>query len=318
MVRVAVSSRERGVVSRHAEFGAPRSSFHHALVGEHLTRSSSHAPSFGCARSAPCDPPAAWRAERVAVSPTRSAHRAPQGADDSVLAVRRRELSTFPLPRTAHDGPHDTIGGSPVAHEGERATLLPTRVARGEAHGDSDGSLAVIARLPAARLSELTRFPGARPARPEQRCDHDHSPAVLAIARGSALEAPAALAGARGDALEAPAAMEFPPLGGPGPPTANPVSPEENAPAPSGDRELPCASHLPPSVSMLARSVSVATLSAHHAIPRDIESARDVIPDEGGATSRAPRADVAERVARGPSGRASGTSPRANTRLPYA
>jgi hypothetical protein len=115
------------------------------------------------------------------------------------------------------------------------------------------------------------------------------------------LEAPAALAGIRGDALEAPAAKELPPLGAPGPRAANPVSPGENAHGPSGNRGPPCASHLPPSVSMLARSVSVATLSAHHAIPRGIESARDVIPDEGGATVRASRADAAERVARRPS-----------------
>ena len=184
---------------------------------------------IGLGRSAPCDAPAAWRSERAGVFPTRSAHRAPQGASDSVRAVRRRELSTFPRTRTVPDGSHDAIGGSPVAHESERAPLLPTRRARGEAQGDSDGSLTVIARVPAARLRELARFPGSRPARPSRRCDNDRSLAALAGARGGALEAPPTLAGVPGDALEAPAVQEFPPLGGPGSPAANHASPGENA-----------------------------------------------------------------------------------------
>ena len=167
-------------------------------------------------------------------------------------------------------------------------------------------------------MSELTRFPGARPARQVLRCDNDRSLAALAGARGGALEALPTPAGVPGDALEAPAAREFPPPGGPGSPAANHASPGENAPAPSGNHRLPCASHLPPSVRMRARSVTVATLSAHHAIPRGIESARDVIPDEGGATCRASRADAAEHVARGPSWTVGGTSPRASMRPPYA
>ena len=106
---------------------------------------------------------------------------------------------------------------------------------------------------------------------------------------------------ARGRALEAPGAKEFLPRDGPGPPAANAGSHGESALAPSGEGGPPCASHPPPTVSMLARSASLATLSTQHAIPRGIGSARGVIPDEGGATFRALRADAAERNAHTPS-----------------